>query len=189
MKKWILVLLLIIATVAFCINKKKKLKRLAVNYEDIPYVDFEIDIKYLITEVEIDRVKIGDSYTSHKKKLKETQQKNRTIFFRVFDLYNNEKEKIAFVYIDPFDKKSINTIEIISPHYKTEKGIGVGNTFFELKKNYPNSETHGSEIAGRTIVMAGDYHFLLENTIFSSYNVDESKIHPSTKIKKIILRK
>ena len=189
MKKWILVLLLIGGSVAFCINKKQKLKHLTIHYENTTHLDFDIDTKYLITEVEIDRVKIGDSYRSHRRKLKECKLKAKDNNFRIFNLYNKEKEKIALVYVDVFDKKSISSIEILSQKYKTDKGIGVGNTFTELKNSYPISETHGNKIEGRTIVMAGDYHFLLENTCFMSYYIDESKIHPSTRIKKIILRK
>lgn len=187
MKKWILVLLLIIASFAYCINKKKKLQKLAVNYEKTDFIDFDINHKYLVTEVEIDRVKVGDSYKSHKKKLKEIE--NKEGHYRAFNLHNSDKENIALVYIDPYDQKTISTIEILSSKYKTEKGVGVGSTFKEIKESYPKSETHGSEIAGRTLVMAGDYHFLLEKVIFHSYSVDESKIHPSTRIKKIILRK
>lgn len=189
MKKWIVVSLLIIASFAFCINKNKKQQQLAINYENVEFLDFDIDQKYLITEVEIDRVKVGDSYKSHKKKLKASEIENGESLFGIFDLYNADKEKIALVYIDAYDKKSINSIEVISPKYKTEKGIGVGSTFDDVKKSYPNSETHGCEIEGRTIVMAGDYHFLLEGVFFNSYTVDESKIHPSTKVKKITLRK
>ena len=69
-----------------------------------------------------------------------------------------------------------------------DKGIGVGNTLKEIKESYPKSEIHGCDIEGKTIVMAGDYHFLLEDTFFYSYIIDESKIAPSTKIKMITIR-
>lgn len=188
MKKWMLLLPLIIASFAFCFNTNKKQQRLTTNYKNIEFLDFEIDHKYLITEVEVDRVKVGDSYKTHKRKLKKSEIENKESLFRTFDLYNREKEKIALVYIDSDSKKTIHSIEIISPKYKTEKGIGVGSTFKDIKKTYPNSETHGCEINGRTVVMVGDYLFLLEDTFFNSYTVDESKIHPSTRIKMITLR-
>ena len=188
MKYWFLVILLIIASVTFCINKKKKNNRLATNFENTNYIDFEIDYKYLITEVEIDGVKVGDSYKFHKRRLKKTNTKNTKAPNHNFDLYNSEKEKIGLVYLDANNKKFIDKIEITSLKYKTDKGIGVGNTLKEIKESYPKSEIHGCDIEGKTIVMAGDYHFLLEDTFFYSYIIDESKIAPSTKIKMITIR-
>lgn len=188
MKYWILIVLLIIASVSFCINKQQKAKRLAVNYENPSYIDFEIDHKYLITEVEIDGVKVGDSYKSHQKKLKKIIKNNSEIAITAFDLYNKEKEKIGFVHLDERDSKSIGKIEIIAPQYKTAKGIGVGNTFKEIKENYPKSEVHGCEIEGKTFVIAGDYHFLLKEVSFYSYIVDESKIDSSTEVDMITIR-
>ena len=180
--------LLIIASVSFCINKKKKSKRIAANYEAVHYIDFKIDHKYLLTEVEIDGVKVGDSYKSHKRKLKKSGLKNVEVSSYDYDLYNKEKEIIGLVYLDSSNKKFIDKIEITSSKYKTDQGIGVGNTFQEVKEKYPKSETHGCNIEGKTIVMAGDYHFLLEDTYFYSYIVDEFKINPSTKIKMITIR-
>ncbi|WP_439130158.1 hypothetical protein [Polaribacter sp.] len=189
MKKRILILLLIIASLTFCISKQQKFKQLVIRNENINIQGVEVDAKYLITEVEVDRVKVGDSYKTHKNKLKVAAIENGEDFFNVYDLYNSNNEKIALVYMDPYDPKTINTIAILSPKYKTEKGIGVGSTFKEIKETYPECEVHGSEIEGRTVVMVGDYHFLLEGVFFDSYIVDESKIKPSTRIKEVILRK
>ncbi|PQJ80138.1 hypothetical protein [Polaribacter porphyrae] len=189
MRNWILIMLLTLASFTSCKNQKKTSNQLASNYDNTSYVDFEIDAKYLITEVEVDGVKVGDSYKSHSKRLEKIDNKNGKEIFKRFNLLNKDDEKIGFVYINSFDKKSINKIEITSPKYKTDKGIGVGSTFEEVKENYPNSETHGSEIEGRTTLMAGDYHFLLEGVFFNSYQIDESKINPSTKIKMITIRK
>ena len=79
-------------------------------------------------------------------------------------------------------------IEITSPKYKTLKGISVGNTFKQAKQQYPESETHGNNDK-KTILMVGDYHFLLEGVKFENYTVDETKIPADTKISKIIIRK
>lgn len=189
MKNYHLVFLLALIAFTSCFHKKKKFNNLAILYKNNIYQETEVDTQYLITEVEVDGVKVGDSYKTHKRKLKKISQEEQYKFYRDFDLYNKKKEKIGYVYLDPFDKKSIKTIEIISPKYTTDKGIGVGSTFYEVREKYPTSETHGSEIEGRTTVMVGDFHFLLENVFFNSYNVNESKIHPSTPIKMITLRK
>lgn len=187
MKKWILIVLLIIASVSFCINKNKKSKRLAYNFENTTFVDFEIDHKYLITEVEVDGVKVGDYYRFHKKKLVKINQQNKYTNFS-FDLFNKQDEKIGVVYLDEDNQKSIEKIEIKSPKYKTDKAIGVGSTFKEVKESYPLSEVHGCEIEGKTIIMADDYHFLLEGISNYSYNVDESIIEASAKVKMITIR-
>lgn len=152
--------------------------------KDLP--NEELENKYLLTEEGLTNIKIGDLVKQHEQHLKKAVQENGEGSFPGYDLLDDNQEKIGFV----FSKDDNNTykegdligyIEIYSPLYKTKEGIGVNSTFADVKKAYPNAETHGSEIEGRTSSSIGGLSFRLD-TYMSTYEIDESKIKPSTKI-------
>lgn len=152
--------------------------------EDLP--NEELENKYLLTEDGLSNISIGDLVKQHEQHLKKAVQENGEGSFPGYDLLDDNQEKIGFV----FSKDDNNTykegdligyIEIYSPLYKTKEGIGVNSTFADVKKAYPNAETHGSEIEGRTSSSIGGLSFRLD-TYMSTYEIDESKIKPSTKI-------
>ena len=178
-------LLLIISVVSFssCLEKKKDNSKLLANELKELESFNEEEYKYIVTEVEVAGVKVGDKLKTHRSKLKKTDKKLDSV--ELFTLENNN-ETVGVVHVH---EDNIHLIEVTSTKYKTPKGIKVGSTFKEAKEQYPDSETHGHIEHGKTVLMAGDYHFVLEDVSIKSYKIDEDKINPSTKIKKIVIRK
>ena len=184
MKRILLLLIIIVVSLSSCLEKKKEKSLLLA--EDLKELESfnEEEFKYVVTEVEVDGVKVGDKLQSHKGKLKKTGKKLDNL--ELFTLENQNNDKIGVVHV--FDDV-IHLIEITSPKYKTPKGIKVGSTFKDVKEQYPESEAHGHTAHGRTVLMAGDYHFVLEGVSFKSYKVNEDHINPTTKIEKIVIRR
>ncbi|MCP4438173.1 MAG: hypothetical protein GY810_04445 [Aureispira sp.] len=159
----------------------------ATTKKELP--DPELVNKYLVTEDGLLNIKIGDSAKQHEKYLKKAVQENGEGSFPGYDLLDENQEKIGFVFSENDENTYkegdlIGYMEIYSPLYKTEEGIGVNSTFADLKNTYPNAETHGSEIEGWTNTNIGGLAFRLD-THFHTYKIDESKIKPSTKVTQI----
>lgn len=131
-------------------------------------------------------LEIGEEIASNPQNLKKDIQENGEGSFSGYTILNKEGEKIGFVFPNAKDSATIGIIEISSPNYTTEKDIKIGSTYEELKNAYPNIETHGSEIEGRTHAIAGNLWLRLD-AYFTTYNIDELKIKPNTKIKKILI--
>ncbi|UZO80040.1 hypothetical protein NBT05_13920 [Aquimarina sp. ERC-38] len=150
--------------------------------------DSKIDTteKTTITQNGFYGFKIGDKINLKSKNLQESVRKNGEGSFLGFDLMDDKGEKIGFILSEPDNQEIIKVIEISSSKYKTNKGIGIGSTYQELKNQYPDIETHGSEIESRTTSKVGNLYFQLD-TAFNTYEIDESKIKPSTLITSIFL--
>lgn len=148
--------------------------------------DSTLQNKYLITENGLVNIKIGDTIIQHKKYLKKAVQENGEGDFPGYDLLDENQEVIGFVFSDDDnntykENDLVGSIEIYSPLYKTKEGIGVNSTFENLKKTYPQAKTNGSEIEGWTSTNLGGLSFRLD-AYFNTYEIDETKIKPSTKV-------
>ncbi len=141
----------------------------------------------LITENGFKGIILGSKIDTNNTSIVEDSQVNGEGEFNGYKIKDKYGEKVGFILPLVEGESTVQMIEVYSPKYKTLKGIGVGATFEEVKKAYPNSETHGSEIEGRTSVSYGKLHFYLE-TYVSSYKVDEATIKPGTKVKYISIR-
>ncbi|WP_303317327.1 hypothetical protein Q4Q34_01400 [Flavivirga abyssicola] len=142
--------------------------------------------RFIISEDGFMGFKIGGEIDSKSKYLKKSVQKNGEGSFNGYILLNDNGDEIGFIFPKYDNKKIINMIEISSSKYKTKEGISIGSTYQDLKNHYPNIETHGSEIESRTTSKTGNLSFLLD-IAFNTYEIDESKIKPLTKIKKITI--
>ena len=105
--------------------------------------------------------------------------------FNAIRAIDEKRKEIAILHLDTNDR--IKLIEVTDSRYKTDKGIGIGNTFEQIKVAYPDSETHGSEIEGRTTVSVRGMSFLLD-AYFNTYKINEKQIKPSTKIKEVVIK-
>lgn len=136
---------------------------------------------------------LGDNVDTHslRLKLKKTTktQKEEDLTIDNYELLCHEKKVIiGEVYTKPNNKNVIGRIEINSPYYKTNKGISVGDSYKSLKQTYPFGIAHGSQLEGITTFYAKGIFFLLDAK-FYTYDIEETKISPQTKIKQIIILK
>ncbi|QTE21260.1 hypothetical protein [Polaribacter cellanae] len=99
-----------------------------------------------------------------KKETKSSSKKTETIIEKMEDSTKEIENSVKRV-TPSAEKKIINTDE------KTKYNK------FTITENSVNG------------IQTWNYSFLLNNTAFNTYKVDESKIKPSTKIKKITIRK
>ncbi|MCP4438230.1 MAG: hypothetical protein GY810_04735 [Aureispira sp.] len=163
-------------------NKGDKIDSTTLTKEET--TDLSSDNKFLITASGLSFIKIGALISDYPKHLKEGVLENGEGDFPGYDLLDENQEKIGFVFPKHDDESLVGPIQIYSPLYKTKEGIGIGSTFAELKKAYPNRETHGSEIESRTSTEVGGLSFRLD-AYFSTHKIDESTIKLSTKILQI----
>ena len=82
---------------------------------------------------------------------------------------------IGFAFANSSDKSKIDKIEITTPNYKTNEGIGIGNNFEEVRKAYPNLKL----VENLNSVIVHNYKFIFDN----------DNINSSSKIKKIRIEK
>lgn len=193
MKKIIFLILTIISAMLLsCKEKsiKKQTDQVTINEKKVEEKNNTTDLKkernksHIITESSFLGLKIGDSINLKSKNIKKETQENGEGFFPGYVLLDDNGKRVAFIFPKYKTDNIIGIIEISSPNYKTKEGISIGSTYEDLKKHYPNLETHGSEIESRTNSRLGGLSFLLD-TYFGTYEIDESKIKPSTKIKRI----
>lgn len=179
------ILTLILISVFFLSCKEKNIKKqtTTTTITKQPVIEKK-EKSHIITENSFLGLKIGDTINLASKNIKIATQENGEGSFPGYVLLDNNRNKIAFIFPKHNTKNIIGSIEISSPNYKTKEGISIGSTYEDLKKHYPNIETHGSEIESRTSSRVGGLSFLL-NASFNTYKIDASKIKPSTKIKKI----
>jgi hypothetical protein len=90
-------------------------------------------------------------------------------------------------YVDPADDMTIRSISVESKEGYTEKDIRVGNTYADLEKAVGDLTVHGSETEGWTTATKDGITYFFGN-IFWTYEVDQSKMDPNTKIKRIDIR-
>lgn len=160
-------------------NKGDKIDSTTVSKDETS--DAPSDDKFLITASGLSFIKIATPISDYPKQLKEGVLENGEGSFPGYDLLDENQEKIGFVFAKHDDESLVGQIEVYSPLYKTKEGIGINSTFADLKKAYPTAETHGSEIESRTSTEVGGLSFRLD-AYFSTYEIDESKIKPSTKV-------
>ncbi|MCR1027034.1 hypothetical protein NQT66_19615 [Cellulophaga baltica] len=141
----------------------------------------------LITENSFLRFTIGDSVNLESKNLNKIVQQTGGGSFTSYSILDENGKEIGTILPKFNDDKIIGTIEVTSKEYKTKEGIAIGSTYQDLKRHFPNLKTHGSEIESRTTSNAGGLSFLLD-AYFNAYQIDESKIKPSTEIKKISIK-
>lgn len=130
-------------------------------------------------------VSLGDRLDQFEN-LNKTIQQSGEGSFTVYEIYDPNGNNIGFARPSRSNPNEIGSIEITSSNFKTDKGIGVGSTFQDLKNAYPNSETHGSEIESRTTSSVGGLSFLLD-AYFNTFSIDETLIDKNTKVKRVII--
>ncbi|MCL7765289.1 hypothetical protein MPF19_17845 [Polaribacter sp. Z014] len=187
MKKIFFLILTIISVIFFSCKEKSIKKQTDQGTINETEVEEKNNKSLIITENSFLGLKIGDSINLKSKNIKKETQENGEGFFPGYVLLDDNGKKIAFIFPKHKTDNIIGRIEISAPNYKTKEGISIGSTYEDLKKYYPNLETHGSEIESRTNSRVGGLSFLLD-TYFGTYEIDESKIKPSTKIKRISIR-
>lgn len=163
-------------------NKGDKIDSTTVTKEET--TNLSSDNKFLITESGLSFITIGGAISDYSKHLKESVLENGEGSFPGYDLLDENQETIGFVFAKHDDENLVGQIEIYSPLYKTKEGIGINSTFADLKMAYPEGKTYGSEIESRTSMEVGELSFRLD-VYFSTNEVDESKIKPSTKVLQI----
>ena len=205
-KLWrFLTLLGMISLVAFsCKNNTKNVAKANANTEivedeeDEEMEDDEEDLEDAEdTEYEEDPMTIseygfmgmtpGDEINTASKNLRKAIQKNGEGDFVGYELLDDKGKVIGFLFPDEEGESVIDMIEVNVKGYTTQENIGVGSTYKDLKSAYPDIEVHGSEVESETSVEVGGLLFILD-AYFNTYEVDESKIAPTTKVKQIFIR-
>lgn len=141
-----------------------------------------------ITSTSFRGISVGDNISQHTDYIqKETLQTGEGDFevYRIKDFNNHP---VGYLIPDPTDVTLVGDITIESPTANTAQGIKVGSTFEELSKAIPNIPVHGSEIEGRTYAIDNNLAYRL-NAAHFSYEIDPSKIAPTTKITEISIRR
>lgn len=182
-------MLALLALVLFsCKNKDEKHNTNQEKTLDHPNNIVDLDTgrnkPLIITENSFMEFMIGDTINSNSKNLKKEIQQNGEGSFPGYALLDSKGEEIGFIFPKNNNDNIIGIIQISSSEYQTKAGISVGSTYEDLKNKYPNLETHGSEIESRTSSIVGGLSFQLD-VYFNTYQIDESKIKPSTRIIKI----
>lgn len=106
--------------------------------------------------------------------------------FEIWNIMDKNLGKIGYVLEHPQLEGQVGQIHITSDAVKTENGLGVGSTWADIRAAYPSAQVFGSEIEGITAAVVGAYHFQLDIRNWS-YEVDEAKIEPDTKVTEIWL--
>ncbi|PHS04197.1 MAG: hypothetical protein COA88_14040 [Kordia sp.] len=138
----------------------------------------------VITSEGIMHIKVNQVVDEDNKNLVAVIHKDGEGGFDGYNIIGKDGEKIGFAFTET--KNIIDLIQIENPMCKTEKGLSVGATFADLKKIYPQSTAHGSEVEGRVSIREEGLSYLLDY-YSSNYNLDDSKISLDTKIRCIYI--
>jgi hypothetical protein len=106
-----------------------------------------------------------------------------------FDIWTIQEEdfgEVGYVMEDYQQAGRIGSLHITAEAIRTVHGLGVGSTWEELKKKFSSATAHGSEIEGYTSVEADGFVFELDVRHWS-YDIDQSKIDPKTKVTALIV--
>jgi hypothetical protein len=120
-------------------------------------------------------IKVGDTFIDHSDKFKRENEESDESTFKGYQIMDKYAKVIGFAFANSSDKSKIDKIEITTPNYKTNEGIGIGNTFEEVNKTYSNIKL----VRNKNSVTAHNYKFIFNNDNISS----------SSKIKKITIEK
>lgn len=181
-------LILLIITSFFSCKQTSDENRNARPDENVETLDSInlLNENYIIRPYGILNIKIGDSFDGHENNLKPHLLKTGEGNFQAYKIYTTRGTEVGFAIPSPNDKFKIGSIEVNNAEFKTLKGIGVGSTYDELKRAYPNIQTHGSEVESRTISYIDGLSFILD-AYFNTYDIDKKLIRPNTKIKSVII--
>ena len=125
--------------------------------------------------VHFEGIKVGDTFMNHSDKFKRENQESDESTFKGYQIMDANAKVIGFAFANSSDKSKIDKIEITTPNYKTNEGIGIGNNFEEVKKAYPNLKL----VENLNSVTVHNYKFIFDN----------DNINSSSKIKKIRIEK
>ena len=120
-------------------------------------------------------IKVGDTFIDHSDRFKRADQEKDESTFNGYEIMDKNAKVIGFAFANSSDKSKIDKIEITTPNYKTNEGIGIGNNFEEVNKAYPNI----SLVQNKNSVTFHSYKFIFDNDNISS----SSKITKITLIK------
>lgn len=146
--------------------------------KDVTNADNKLENKLEKTEIKtvhFEGIKVGDTFMDHSDKFKRADQEKDESTFNGYEIMDRNAKVIGFAFANSSDKSKIDKIEITTPNYKTNEGIGIGNTFEEVNKVYSNIKL----VRNKNSVTSHNYKFIFDNDNISS----------SSKIKKITLIK
>ena len=128
-----------------------------------------------VKTVSFEGIKVGDTFIDHSDKFKRENEESDESTFKGYQIMDKDAKVIGFAHANSSDKSKIDKIEITTPNFKTNEGIGIGNTFAEVNKAYSNVNL----VRNKNSVTALNYKFIFNNDNISS----------SSKIKKITIEK
>ena len=128
-----------------------------------------------IKTVHFEGIKVGDTFIDHSDKFKRENQEKDESTFKGYQIMDENAKVIGFAFANSSDKSKIESIEITTPNYKTNEGIGIGNTFEEVNNVYPNIKS----VQNINSITVHNYKFIFDN----------DNINSSSKIKKIRIEK
>ena len=109
--------------------------------------------------------------------------------FNYFGL--NDADGKEIVQFFPSDEGTIISAEVVSPALRAENGIGVGSTYADLRKAYPDLKVNGSEIEGYTTASSAATKLSFHLDVrFWSYELSAKElasIKPEAKVLKVHL--
>jgi len=128
-----------------------------------------------IKTVSFEGIKVGDTFIDHSDKFKRADSEKDESTFKGYEIMDKNAKVIGFAFANSSDKSKIDKIEITTPNYKTNEGIGIGNTFEETNKAYPDLKL----VQNKNWVTVHNYKFIF----------DDDTVKETSKIKKITLIK
>jgi len=146
--------------------------------KNVTNADNKLENSLKLTEIKtvhFEGIKVGDTFMDHSDKFKREDQEKDESTFKGYQIMDKNAKVIGFAFANSSDKSKIESIEITTPNYKTNEGIGIGNTFEEMNKAYPNIKS----VQNKNSITAHNYKFIFDN----------DNINSSSKIKKITIEK
>lgn len=128
-----------------------------------------------VKTVSFEGIKVGDTFIDHSDKFKRENQESDESTFKGYQIMDTNAKVIGFAHANSSDKSKIDKIEITTPNFKTNEGIGIGNTFEEVNKTYSNINL----VRNKNSVTAHNYKFIFNN----------DTVKETSKIKSIIIEK
>ncbi|MTB53123.1 hypothetical protein [Lewinella sp. W8] len=108
--------------------------------------------------------------------------------FDIWVILHEEHGEIGYVMEDFQETGTIGSLHFTSEVVRTDRGLGVGSTWQELRQEHPDAVAHGSEIEGYTSTEAGGFIFELDARHWS-YEINQESIQPDTKVTALVVMK